>query len=73
MQAGEGVKYVQGAHLGAAILSGSDPPMSLETILPISKAWASLTLSSAFPESKIPKDFALTAFDGTCSRTSRGT
>ena len=57
-------------YFGAAILSGSDPPISLETILPVSRAFANSILESS---PKIPNFDTLTAFSGTCSLTSSGT
>ena len=48
--------------------------MSLETIRPASKALANSNFSAIFPAlPKIPSVSALTAFSGTCSRTSMGT
>ena len=61
-------------YLGAAILSGSDPPMSLDTILPASRALARSIWEPNLEESpKMPNFETLTAFSGTWSLTSKGT
>ena len=69
------MKNFDSTYLGAAVLSGSDPPMSLQTLLPSSIIVANLSTFGKFLSSptKTPTVSSFTAFSGTPSRISRGT